>query len=303
MASMTNTQVHTQPSEQPSRGATTPLANLKWRTIAFYVVMFAASAFFLFPLVWMVATSLKTIQEVGQPQLNLLPSDPQWGNYAKLLGEEAFYRAYANSVFVTLMVLFGTVTSIAAVAYAFSRLEWRGRNFVFALMLGTLMLPAQATLVPQYVLFHELDWIRTFNPITIPGFFAGGASLIFLLRQFMMGLPRELDEAAMIDGANPLQIWWFIILPLSRSAIATITVFLFVGQWNNLVQPLLYLQRAELFTMPIYVAQKNNLQESPIPWNDIMAASVMFVIPVLIVFVLTQRYFVQGITLTGSKGG
>lgn len=304
MASAANTQLQaqTQRGSQPRRRFSLP-QSLNIRVILFYGVMLAASAFFLFPLVWMVATSLKTIQEVGQPQLNLLPADPQWSNYTKLLNEEAFYRAYANSVFVTIMVLFGTVASISAVAYAFSRLEWRGRNLIFALMLGTLMLPAQATLVPQYVLFHNLDWIRTFNPITIPGFFAGGASLIFLLRQFMMSLPRELDEAAMIDGANPLQIWWYVVLPLSRSAIATITVFLFVGQWNNLVQPLLYLQRAELFTMPIYVAQKNNLQESPIPWNDIMAASVMFVIPVLIVFVLTQRYFVQGITLTGSKGG
>jgi ABC-type glycerol-3-phosphate transport system permease component len=282
-------------------------STIRWwpliRSLIFYAILFSASAFFLFPMIWMIGTSLKTIEEVGQPQLRLLPETFQWGNYEKLLNEAAFYRAYANSIFVTLMVLFGTVTSITAVAYAFSRLEWRGRNMVFALMLGTLMLPAQATLVPQYVLFHNLDWIRTFNPITLPGFFAGGASLIFLLRQFMMSLPRELDEAAMIDGASPLQIWWHVILPLSTPGIATITVFLFVGQWNNLVQPLIYLQRAELFTMPIYVAQKNNLQESPIPWQDIMAASVMFVIPVLVVFMLTQRYFVQGITLTGSKGG
>jgi ABC-type glycerol-3-phosphate transport system permease component len=203
---------------------------------------------------------------------------------------------------VVILVLLGTVSSITLVAYAFSRLKWRGRNVVFAMMMATLMLPYQATLVPQYVLFYELGWIRTFNPIIIPGFFAGGAALIFLLRQFMMGLPPELDEAAMIDGANPLQIWWYIILPLSRPAVATITVFLFVGQWNNLLQPLIYLQRPELYTMPIYVAQKNNLQESPIPWQEIMTASVLFVIPVLVVFILTQRYFTEGIALTGTKG-
>lgn len=272
------------------------------RALILYAILLAASLFFLFPMAWMAGTSLKTIEEVGQPQLNLLPANPQWDNYAKLLQEENFYRAYTNSIFVVSLVLIGTVTSIALVAYAFSRLEWKGRGVVFGLMMGTLMLPAQATLVPQYVLFHQLDWIRTFNPITIPGFFAGGAALVFLVRQFMMSIPRELDEAAMIDGANPLQIWWYVIMPLSRPAIATITVFLFVGQWNNLVNPLIYLQRAELFTMPIYVAQKNNLQESPIPWQDIMAASVLFVIPVLVVFILTQRYFVEGITMTGSKG-
>lgn len=273
------------------------------KQLLLYVVLIALSAFFLFPLVWMAGTSLKTIEEVGQPQLNLLPQIPQWANYEKLFAEDAFYRAFGNSLFVTGLVLLGTVTSIALVAFSFSRLQWKGRNIVFALMMGTLMLPVQATLVPQYVLFYNMGWIRTFNPITIPGYFAGGAALIFLLRQFMLGIPKELDEAAMIDGANPLQVWWYITMPLSRPALATITVFLFVGQWNSLVQPLIYLQRSELFTMPIYVAQKLNLQESPLPWQDVMAASMVFVLPVLIVFLLTQRYFIQGITLTGSKEG
>ncbi len=267
-----------------------------------YAILIAASLFFLFPVAWMAGTSLKTVEEVQQPQLTLLPESPQWSNYRELLGEQNFWRAYGNSFFTVLMVLLGTVSSLTVVSFAFSRLEWPGRNVVFALMLGTLMLPAQATLVPQYVMFYELGWLRTFNPITLPGFFAGGAALVFLLRQFMMTLPRELDEAAAIDGANPLMTFWHIVMPLSRPAIATVTVFLFVGQWNNLVQPLLYLQKAELFTMPIYVAQKNNLQESPIPWQDIMAASVLFVIPVLVVFLLTQRYFVEGISMTGSKG-
>ena len=291
-----------------STSQSTPLPRRKSRAfgsirkIVLYAILVAASAFFLFPLAWMAGTSLKTIEEVGQPQLNLLPAVPQWNNYAKLLAEEQFYRAYANSIFVAAVVLLGTVTSIALVAFSFARLEWPGKRLVFALMLGTLMLPAQATLVPQYVLFYNLGWIRTFNPITLPGFFAGGAALVFLLRQFMMTIPKELDEAAMIDGANPLQIWWHIIMPLSRPAIATVTVFLFVGQWNNLLNPLLYLQKPELYTMPIYVAQKFNLQESPIPWNDIMAASVAFVIPVLVVFLLTQRYFIEGITMTGTKG-
>ena len=270
--------------------------------LVIYATLIAASAFFLFPVAWMTGTSLKTIEEVGQPQLRLLPETPQWSNYGELLQERSFYRAYGNSVFTTFVVLLGTVSSLVVVAYAFSRLRWPGRNLVFGLMMGTLMLPVQATLVPQYVMFYELGWIRTFNPITLPGFFAGGAAMVFLLRQFMLTLPRELDEAATIDGANPLQTLWYVILPLSRPAVATVTVFLFVAQWNNLIQPLLYLQKAELFTLPIYVAQKNNLQESPLPWHEVMAASVLFVIPVLIVFLLTQRYFVEGITMTGSKG-
>jgi ABC-type glycerol-3-phosphate transport system permease component len=272
------------------------------RRVLLYAVLIGAALFFLFPMAWMIGTSLKTIEEIGRPQISLIPSSPQWENYDKLLHEDAFYRSYTNSIFITTMVVVGTTASVSLVAFSFSRLEWKGRGIVFALMMSTLMLPYQTTLVPQYVIFHKLHWIRTFNPITLPGFFAGGASLIFLLRQFMLGIPKELDEAAMIDGANPLQIWWHVIMPLCRPAIATISVFLFVGQWNNLMQPLIYLQKSELFTMPIYVAQKNNLQESPIPWQDIMAASVLFVIPVLILFIFTQRYFIQSITRTGTKG-
>lgn len=272
------------------------------RGVLLYATLIAGALFFLFPLVWMLGTSLKTIDEVGRSQLHLLPETPQWVNYEKQFTDENFWRSYVNSVFIVVLVLFGTITSVSFVAFSFSRLEWKGRGVVFALMMSTLMLPYQATLVPQYVLFNEMKWIRTFNPITLPGFFAGGAALVFLLRQFMMGIPKELDEAAMIDGANPFQIYWRIIMPLSRPAIATITVFLFVGQWNNLMMPLIYLQKPALYTMPIYVAQKLNLQEVPLPWQDVMAASVLFVIPVLVVFMLTQRYFIEGITTTGSKG-
>jgi multiple sugar transport system permease protein len=273
------------------------------RTFLLYAVLLTLSMFFLFPLVWMVGTSLKTIDEVQQPQFNLLPAAPQWENYVKLFQDEAFIRAYLNSLFITPMVLAGTVSSIAFVAFAFSRLQWKGRGVVFALMMGTLMLPYQATLVPQYVLFYNLGWLRTYNPITLPGFFAGGAALIFLLRQFMMGIPRELDEAAMMDGANPLQIWWLIIMPLSLPALATVTVLLTIGSWNNLIQPLIYLQRAELLTLPIYIAQKLTNEVSPLPWQDAMAASVLFVTPILVIFLLTQRYFVEGIAFTGSKEG
>jgi multiple sugar transport system permease protein len=272
------------------------------RIVLLYATLIAGALFFLFPLVWMVGTSLKTIDEVGRSQLHLLPDVPQWVNYEEQLENSNFWRSYFNSIFIVMLVLIGTITSVSLVAFSFSRLEWKGRGVVFALMMSTLMLPYQATLVPQYVMYHELGWIRTFNPITLPGFFAGGAALVFLLRQFMLSIPKELDEAAMIDGASPLHIYWYIIMPLSRPAVATITVFLFVGQWNNLMMPLIYLQKPALYTMPIYVAQKLNLQESPLPWQDVMTASVLFVIPVLIVFMLTQRYFIEGITTTGSKG-
>ncbi len=273
-----------------------------FRTFLVYVVLVMGSIFFIFPLVWMVGESLKTIQEIGQPQLNLLPAVPQWQNYTNQLSIQGFYISYLNSIFIVTMVLLGTVFSIALVAYAFSRLEWKGRSVVFALMMGTLLLPYQATLVPQFALFNLVGWTQSFNPITIPGFFAGGATLVFLLRQFMLGLPKELDEAAVMDGASPLEIWWYIIMPLCRPAIATVSVFLFVGQWNNLLQPAIYLQRAQLKTMPLYIVALNNPNVVPVPWQDIMAASVLFVIPLIVIFILTQRYFVESIALTGTKG-
>ena len=286
---------------------TRPSLTFRWQMLGFkslllYFVLGVLSLFFLFPLVWMVGTSLKTVAEITQPQINLLPQSAQWSNYGNLVTQEPFIRAYTNSIFITAMVLFGTVTSISLVAFAFSRLEWKGRGIVFALMMGTLLLPSQATLVPQYALFYNLGWLQTFNPITLPGFFAGGAALIFLLRQFMLTLPKELDEAAFMDGATPLQVWWYIIMPLCRPAIATVTVFLFVGQWNNLLQPSIYLQRAQLFPMPLFIVFMNNDNVTPVPWQNIMAASVMFVMPLLIVFFLTQRYFVESVALTGSKG-
>jgi len=294
MATITSTR--TRPSIQFKTG----MVGIK--TALVYVILCLFALFFLFPLAWMLGTSLKTISEITQPQLNFFPTVPQWGNYSKLLADETFQRAYMNSIFLTTVVLLGTVTSISLVAYAFSRLEWKGRSIVFALMMGTLLLPSQATLVPQYALFYNLGWLRTFNPVTLPGFFAGGAALIFLLRQFMATLPKELDEAALIDGASPLQIWWYVIMPLCRPAIATVTVFLFVGQWNSLLQPSIYLQRAELFPMPLFIVFKNNSNLIPVPWQDIMAASVMFVVPLLVIFVLTQRYFVESVAMTGSKG-
>lgn len=299
----TSSNVGNQNAAHKRRGFLVP--NISWQFLentGMYSMLTWGALFFLFPIVWMVGTSLKTIEEVAQSQLILFPAIPQWNNYTKLFDDPSFMLAYGNSIFITTLVLFGTISSVTLVAFAFSRLEWRGRNVVFALMMATLMLPAQATLVPQYVLYHSLGWVPGFNPIVIPGFFAGGATLVFLLRQFMLGLPKDLDEAALVDGANPLEIWWYIILPLSRPAIATVTVFLFVGQWNNLFGPLLYLKRASLTTMPIFVSLKFTLQESPVPWQDIMAASVTFVIPVLIVFILTQRYFTQGIAFTGNKG-
>lgn len=285
----------------------TSLLNLKvLKTILrdgiLYTILISSSVVMLFPLFWMVSTSLKTLEEANAPRIVWWPSQIRWDAYLKIFNDADWWLYFGNSVFVSGLVIVGTITSISAVAYAFSRIQWPGREVTFFLMLSTLMLPPQTTLVPQYVFFNKIGWIGTFNPIIIPGFFAGGATFIFLLRQFLLSLPRELDEAAIMDGANHFQIWWNVIIPLSKPALATITVLLFVAQWNSLQAPLIYLQRSNLHTLPIAIANLLNPQQSSQPWPLFMAASVVAVVPVIIVFFLTQRYFVESIVLTGNKG-
>ncbi|HEX6288943.1 MAG TPA: carbohydrate ABC transporter permease [Herpetosiphonaceae bacterium] len=270
--------------------------------LALYGVALGGSLALLFPLFWMISTSLKSSAEANAPRIVWWPAQPQLAAYAQIFNDPQWLRYLANSVFVTALGVLGTLISVAAVAYAVSRIEWPGRSVVFMLLLSTLMLPPQTTLVPQYVLFNRLGWINTFNPIIIPGFFAGGATFIFLLRQFMLTLPRELDEAAMIDGANHLTIWWRIILPLCKPALASITIFLFVAQWNAFQVPLIYLQRTSLYTLPIAINNLYNPQQVSQPWPLIMAASVLTTLPLLLGFVFAQRYVFESVALTGLKG-
>lgn len=270
--------------------------------IVLYIMVLCLSVVLVFPLFWMVSTSLKTEDEANAPKPVWIPAKPQLDAYKAII-ENPDWRTYiSNSIFVTTLAVMGTLASVTIVAFGFSRVEWPGRNLVFYLMLGTLMLPIQATLVPQYVLFNELGWVNTFNPITIPGYFAGGAALVFLLRQFMLSIPREMDEAALVDGASYFQVFWHVVLPNTKPAIATVGLFLFVGQWNSLQFPLIYLQSKELHTLPMAILNLLNPQQSRQPWTLIMATSLVAVVPLIIVFLAVQRYFVESIVLTGTKG-
>lgn len=270
--------------------------------LALYAAVALGSAVMLFPLFWMISTSLKVNDEANAARIVWWPAHPTLAAYRQIVSDPQWIGYFGNTVFVTLLSVLGTLISIAAVAYAVSRIEWPGRNLVFFLLLSTLMLPTQTTLVPQYVLFNKLGWINSFNPITIPGFFAGGATFIFLLRQFMLGIPRDLDEAAMIDGAGHFTIWYRIIMPLCTPALASITIFLFVGSWNSFQVPLIYLQRTSLYTLPIAINNLYNPQQVTQPWPLIMAASVLTTLPLMLGFVLAQRYIFESVVHTGIKG-
>lgn len=272
------------------------------RSIVLYVLLTGATILMSFPLFWMISSSLKTIQETNSPGIVWIPDTPTLEAYTSIFRNENFMRSYFNSVFYVTLALVGTLISIAAVAYAFSRVEWPGRNLVFFLMLSTMMIPPQALIVPQYVFFNRLEWIGTFNPLIIPGYFAGGAAMVFLLRQSMAQIPKELDESAVVDGANHIQIWWEIVLPLVKAPLATVATFLFVGLWNNLLTPLIYLQTVDLYTLPVYVSTLYNINQTVQPWPTIMTAAVLTTVPLIIVFFLAQRYILESVVVSGLKG-
>lgn len=270
--------------------------------IFLYVLLTGATIVMSFPLFWMISSSLKTIAETNSPGIVWIPDQPTLEAYINIFKNQDFLRSYFNSVFYVTLALAGTLISIAAVAYAFSRVEWPGRNLVFFLMLATMMIPPQALIVPQYVFFNKLGWIGSFNPLIIPGYFAGGAAMVFLLRQSMAQIPKELDESAFVDGANHVQIWWNVTLPLVKAPLATIATFLFVGLWNSLLTPLMYLQTVDLYTLPVYVATLYNINQTVQPWPTIMTAAVLTTVPLIVVFFFTQRYLLESVVISGLKG-
>ena len=272
--------------------------------IVLYGLAAGLGVLFMFPFFWTLMSSLKTPQEMATFPPTWVPSVPQWNNYTTVLTTVPFMLWAYNSLFIVILSSAGTVLSASVVAYSFARFNYRGREIIFMITLGTLMLPAQVTLIPQFVLFHKLGWINTLYPLWVPHWFGGGAFAIFLLRQFIMSLPRDLDEAALIDGASYPRIFWQILLPLCKPVIATVAVISFIESWNDFVNPLIYLQLPEKFTLSVGLNYFRTIPEigGEPTQHLLMAASVMIIIPVIILFFATQRYFVQGIILSGLKG-
>jgi multiple sugar transport system permease protein len=259
---------------------------------------------FIFPFFWTVSTSLKQVSELFDYPPLLLPAVPQWQNYATVMRTVPFLLWVKNSATVVVLVTCGVVVTASVVAYSFARFSYRGRNFFFLVTLATLMLPAQITLIPQFLLFNGLGWVNTLLPLWVPAWFGGGAFYIFLLRQFILSIPAELDEAALIDGANYWQIFWRVLLPLCRPALATAAVIAFIGSWDDFLTPLIYLNSETKYTVAVGLNFFRSVpEEAGVPVQHLlMAASVMAVIPPIVVFFAAQRYFTEGIVLSGIKG-
>ncbi len=272
------------------------------KRVVLYFLLTGATLIMSFPLFWMISSSLKTLEETNSPGIIWLPKAPALAAYIKIFQNTDFLRSYFNTIFYTALALTGTLLSIAVVAYAFSRIQWPGRNVVFFLMLATMMIPPQALLVPQYVFFNKIGWVGTFNPIIIPGFFAGGAAMVFLMRQSMAQIPKELDESAFVDGASHIQIFWEVVMPLVKAPLATVATFLFVGFWNSLLTPLMYLQTINLYTLPVYVSTLYNINLTVQQWPTIMTAAVLTTVPLIVVFFFAQRFILEGVVVSGLKG-
>ncbi len=222
-----------------------------------------------------------------------------WQNYTEAFHKMAFWQNLRNTLFICVTVVLGTLVSCSLVAYSFARISWPGRDAVFVLVLATMMLPYQVTLIPLFALYRELGWVGTFKPLIVPAFF-GTPFYIFLLRQFFLGVPQDLSASARIDGCNEFGIYLFIMLPLSKPALATTALFMFLFQWADFLDPLVYLQDDRQYTLAIALQQFQSQHESA--WGPLMAMSSVITIPIILLFFLTQRTFIQGITLTGLKG-
>jgi ABC-type glycerol-3-phosphate transport system permease component len=290
------------------RSTSASAQRLTWR-ILFYVLVIIGAIVSMTPFFWTVVSSGKNISELYRYPPTFWPENPQFiANYQQILSEYPFGLWFVNSFYVTFMALLGTIISATLVAYGFARFRVPGRDLFFFLTLATIMLPVEVTLIPTYLLFKEFGWINTFHPLIIPAWFGGGAFNIFLMRQFILGIPYDLDEAAKIDGASSWRILWQIIVPLCKPAIATMATLGFIAQWNSFLYPLIFLNSEDKYVVAVglrylqtAVTQGSGAVSRPQD-HLLMGASLMVAAPCLILFFLGQRYFIQGIVTTGIKG-
>ncbi len=263
-----------------------------------YLILVLGAFIMVFPFIWMIIASLMTAGEIQLRPPVWLPAEPQFQNYTELPQKIPIARLYFNSLFSSALIVFGVLLSSSLAGFAFAKYRFPGREFLFYLILATMMIPFFVTLIPVFFIVRQLGWIDTYQGLVVPGLTS--AYGIFLMRQFIITLPDELIDAARIDGASELRIFWRIIVPLVKPALATLGTFAFIGAWNNFLWPLLVLNSRELMTLPLGINSMRSLYADNT--NLLMAGAAVAVIPMLIVFIFLQRYFIQGIALTGLKG-
>lgn len=274
-----------------------------WQTVVWLVGLIIITAVVLYPLLWLFLSTFKPNSEFGQNP-GLIPNAPTIENYGKVMEGIAgvpMWRFFLNSLILAASAVIGTVLSSALAAYAFARVQFKGLGVLFAAMIGTLLLPFHVVIIPQYIIFNQLGWVDTFIPLILPKFLATEAFFVFLLVQFIRQMPRDMDEAARIDGAGHFRIFWSIILPLIKPALITCAIFAFIWAWNDFLGPLLYLTSPENYPLPIALRLYND-QTSTSDYGATVTASFVALLPVLLFFVVFQRFLVDGVATQGLKG-
>jgi multiple sugar transport system permease protein len=266
-----------------------------------YLVLIVISVISIFPFVWTVSTSLKGPGQIFAWPPDLIPAPIVWGNYRQVFETLPFARFFLNTIIYTVAVTVGQLLFCSLAGFSFARLRYPGRDLIFYLYLGTMMIPGSVTLVPSFILMRTFDWVNTMWAMTIPGML-GSAFGTFLMRQFMLSLPKDLDDAATIDGATKWRIYWEIILPLTKPAIAVLSLFTITSVWNDFMWPLVMLHDRELYTLTLGLASFNAGMQSYTFWSGLMAAATMTIAPLIVIFIFTQRFFTEGISLTGMGG-
>ena len=264
-----------------------------------YLILALLTVSFIFPFIWMLRSSFMNIGQMFKMPPEWIPNPFSTAGFQEAMTQTPLFEYTINTLIILVSGTFGTILTSSMAAYSFSRIEWRGRELVFSIILSSMMLPSFVTLIPQFIMWNSLGAYDTFAPLIIPAFLGGGAFNIFLLRQFFLTIPQELDEAAMIDGASKVQIFLKILLPLCKSALVVVGIFSFIFYWNDFFNPLIYLSSSSNFTLSIGLQQM--IGQYSTKWNVLMAASTVVLIPCLIVFSVGQRYLLEGIAMTGIK--
>lgn len=265
-----------------------------------YAALVVVAVALLLPFFWMLSTSLKSNEAIFAIPPRWIPETLHWANYREVFERMPFLLYFRNTTVITVMTIIGTVLSSSLVGYAFACLRWPGRDAAFIFVIATMMLPLQVIMIPLFVLFKDLGWLNTYKPLIVPAFFGGGAFYIFLMRQFFLTLPKDLFDAARIDGASEWRIYWQIALPLARPALVTVALLTFMFAWNDFLGPLIYLSDQSKNTLALGLALFTGQHQTD--WGVLMAASILMLIPVVLLFFFFQRYFIKGMAMTGLKG-
>lgn len=269
-----------------------------FRRVLLYIVLILIAVIMVVPFLWMLSTSLKTQYDAVKIPPVWIPDPPQWENYVKLFTEQPMFQFMLNTIKIVFFVVLGQLFFSSLAAYSFARISFKGRNVVFFFYIATLMVPGQVTMIPTYLMFAKAGLTDNHLALILPAFFS--AFGVFLLRQFFMSLPRELEEAAEIDGCNPFMTYWRIMLPLVVPAMLTLGVFTLMNTWNDYMGPLIYLSSPEKYTMTLGIAYFKGVYTTQ--WNLVMAGSIVSVVPILIAYLCAQKYFIEGIAFSGVKG-